>query len=108
VGSQTNVARNLEQLSQVAQETGNIEEARDLDERSKWVSERLKAIAPLREVLKNEYTIDDLRDISSHLGLDWESLPGESHNAKVTELVTLAYGKGKAKELQDILRTPLT
>ncbi len=105
LGSQSNMARNLEQLSQVAQEKGNIEEARSLDERSKVISERLNSVAPVREVLKTR-SIDDLRVITSDLGLDWESLPGEGHNAKATELVVRTYREGKEKELQDILQIP--
>lgn len=106
LGSKTNEARNLEQLSQVAHEQGHIEEARSLDERSKAISGRLKCIDPLREFLKKNYTMETLREVTSDLGLDWESLPGDSPSAKVTELVALTYQKGKEKELQNILRIP--
>ena len=60
--------------------------------------------APLREILKKNYTSDDLRVITSDLGLNWEDLPGDSHNTKVTELISLTYQEGKEKELQNILQ----
>lgn len=103
LGVQANVARTLERLSQLAQKQSDFEQASVFGGRVKEIKERLDSREPLHEVLKDNFTAENLRVVVSDLGLIWESLPGESYNAKVSELISWTYREGKEKELQNIL-----
>lgn len=53
----------------------------------------------LRQVLTDYFNEDELRDLCFDLGIDYESLPGNSKAGKARELVAFAERRGRFEEL---------
>jgi hypothetical protein len=56
-------------------------------------------LAQLRQVMSDNFALDELRTLSFDLGVDFENLAGETKEGKARELITLMARNGRLQEL---------